>query len=255
MLTLSKRHFQVFEKKANEAFLDRAVAHLKAYEPQRASVGDDALRTVAKAAYASALGSGFSMERNILLVAEMMASLGFGFESDSQYYWLHPLYREQKSESENERASRVHWHLVSYLDRVYGEKGEIGRGVLDRVSDFDLGKLAAKSRELGGNGEQLLRWLHPAKADFIGDAALSNLCNEGLMIARKHFLDASPEGVLLTSVLAFEFGHQFYDDPLLPAFRLSQEDVNPQHGPGRIASLESKVRAYVRAMSSSSTKG
>lgn len=252
MLTLSTRQLEVFKQKASEAFLDRAVVYLRKYDPARATAGDAALRSVAESGLAKARGYGFTLENNVFLILETMVTLGYGFDSDPQYYWLKSILKPDGKASENERASRLHWHLISYLDRVYGETGESGRGALERAAELDLEKLAAKSVEFSGRMEAFLGWIHPKKAEFIGNQAIAELCQSASLAADSHGLKP-PAGLFVMVALMFGFGHQVLEDPLFPWIGRSFEDTANAGDPDRLGRLATKVKVYVRAMLSDSS--
>lgn len=248
MLVIRKEQNETMERAAEEAFLLEAVEHLRKYDPARATTGgEEGLREAAALGLIKAREHGYLGRNSVLLVMELMAAFGCHFDDDPLFGWFRPLFTDREGMPELDRTQRLRWHSISYLDRVYGVRGEWGREVLERAALLDMEGARKATLEYGASPVKFLRWLHPQKHDFVGEQVAGEIWKRAANAAKVLGVN-SPEGAMFTGALMFAFGHRVFEDPLYARMcKVLKEPAGMEHGQ-ELPTMLGRLNAYLKQM-------
>ncbi len=231
---------------SGEVYVARAVAHLQVYDPPLAgAAGRAGLEKLARDGLIAARQQSFFQDRGVQLYLELMMSLGCGFDTDPLYRWLGPYLDANSGVAEVERARLLHFHVLAYLDRAYGERREHGGAVLERAATLSAERLHQVGTNLDSKALAFVEWLHPQRADFIDSEAVQMLA----VSAQKDAVEAgcnTPGGAALLFLLKFVFGHMVLSDPMYSWIQPQRRDTDD--AAARVQRLMERSRAYLLAM-------
>ncbi len=251
-LTIRKEQFDAFQGQAARNFESELKAHLAEFAPELcAAAGDANVRKFVSAGLERAKSHGFARRGPLKLYVDLMASLGWAFDSDPVYPWAAAALAEQ-SEDEMARSGRLYQAATEHLDRVAGPDSSFAVEALRRGSNATFADF------LGANAtaDSILRQfrvIYPQKYDAAGPAAMRTLLQTAAAEA-KRFKVATKEGGILLASLMFAFGHGVTSDPLYPWVLATLETGTEADAPQRIERLAARTKAYMAAATASLTR-
>jgi hypothetical protein len=230
---------------SNEIAVNQAVAHLENYDTLLASAaGTDGLREVVRIGFNKAERYGWTASNHVQLYLELLMSFGSAFDTDPQYGWLRR-YLDPAEGSAATRCSLLHFHAVAYLDRAFGEQGELGLAALERAETLTLDRLHRVGESLSHQAQGLVSYLHAERLDYLEPGVLDELV-ESAKLAANQFGLGMPAGAALLLVLQFLFGHRVHEDPVHPWLRRMLE--SPLEGEAKLEQIATKSSVYVKLM-------
>jgi hypothetical protein len=233
---------------ATEARFVRAEAsYLARHAPSLAETADPAaLEQAARLGLAGARRAGFDEPGQIRLYLRLMTSFGCHFDTDPQFTFLHPLLDPARELDAIERARLLYWHATLWVSRVHGPHRAHGIEAVTRVSELDTASLAEAGADLGARAADLLRLLHPRRADYLSDETIGLLSDRAAQDAGRHGLGGAA-GAPLLLCLMFSFGHRISADPLYPWVHETLSDP-ALIGPDKTETLAVRTRSTVASM-------
>ncbi|MFN7920223.1 MAG: hypothetical protein U0Q16_09010 [Bryobacteraceae bacterium] len=244
-MIVRQRQIRTLAAESEERSAASAARHLETYDPLlAAAAGKAGLQRLAGEGIPRAREYGFTAGNHLQLFLEMLMSFGNAFDTDPQYRWLRP-FLDPAEGSPAERASLLHFHAVSYLDRAFGERGALGLAALERGENLNVDRLARIAGSLRGRAPELLQWLHPERLEFLEPGALDELVDTAWKTAAGFGLDM-PTGAALLLVLQFTFGHGVHEDPVHPWLRKMLEEQSD--GKAKVEQIGAKANTYVQLM-------
>lgn len=251
-LTIRKEQFDALQGQARRSFASELEVHLAEYAPQLcAAAGDANVRKFVSAGLERAKAHGFARRGPKKLYVDLMASLGWAFDSDPLHPWATAALAEP-DEDEMARSGRLYKSAIEYLDGVAGPDMSLAIEALQR------GSKATFSDFLGANAtaDSILNQFHviyPQKYDAGGPAAMRTVL-QGAAAEAKRLKMASREGAVLLASLMFAFGHGVTSDPLYPWVLSTLENGTEADAPQRIEKLAARTKAYMAAAAANLTR-
>ncbi len=246
MLVIRKTQYDTLEHTAETTFLSEAVEHLRQYDPARATTaGETGLQEASALGLKIARENGYLGRNSVMLVLELMAAMGSYFWDDPQFRWFRTIFANGQDMPELDRTERLRWHVISYLDRVYGADGEWGRELLVRTSQLDMAGARAAAAEHAAKPEMFLRWLHPQKYDFLGENVVRELWGRTVPEAKRLGVN-SPEGVMFAGALMFAFGHRVFEDPLFARMNQVLREPAGMESGHELPTMLGRLNAYLK---------
>jgi len=243
MLVVRPEQLKTFETAAQGRFEDGMMEHSKDFSPQLCRVlGDNSLRAAIRGFIERAVGYGFTCRGPIRLFVEATFLFGSAFDTDPQYPWAAPIL--EGTNNEMRRAEQLYEKITNYQDRVSGPDGVNTKNALAALSTLGQRPATFLSDDFMSGMVRELGHVFPQKAEYVGEAGLKALVEEGATEARKHGLTGM-RPVALIVVLMFGFGHGCTTDPLYPwiADALRDWTADPAARAGR---LERRATTWVR---------
>ncbi len=253
-MIIRDRQIEALRPLGEAGYARSAADYLTRYDPVLSiAAGREALEQASRQGLEAARRHGLTSGPALQLYLEVMMSLGSGFDTDPQYRWLGPFLEQRKDVGPVERARFLHFHARAYLSRACGPERELARAALEKARDF-LAK--ADSARVEAQPAEVLRWLHPEKADFVDPAALSSL----LVAAQTAASSAGfpmPQGTNLLLILMFLFGAGVGSDPLLPwvGRALRGPDPGPERWRRLLADAQNHIATMLGGLSKEKTDG
>jgi hypothetical protein len=225
MLIIRHAQLEALSAGRSREFEHRALAHLRRWMPRHCELlGEEQMRRVVVLGWAKARRYGLGAECTVLGVLDLMCLLGSGFDDDPLLPWAAPILNEPPRIDAVERGDRLYDAAWAYIHRIALDYRDAeGVAITERLIGLLREARAAPRTVLADESvaawadtfaETLTRFF-PAKAAFVGPAALTALAGVARARARSHGL-VSVRGVHCIGVLMFILGAGFDDDPLLP---------------------------------------
>lgn len=222
------------------------LAHLKAAYPHPlAGVEDGRVKELISRGLERARENGFQARGPVRMYIEFMTMLGHEFDRDPLLYWIRDILQDKEGLDEMTQASRLHLHVSTYLELVYGPGGEHVTKGLEHVAKAPLEELAAIGKAYESKAIPWLQALHSRKCVYAGATALTNLLREARQGAAQFRL-AEPEGPPLLLGLMFAFGSGVMTDPLFPWIAASIDGGGKDEPRARVERLATRAQAYLR---------
>jgi hypothetical protein len=242
MLTIRQDQVESFRQYHLQKFEDEMVEHSKKFTPRLCEVlGDSQLRVAIRSAMKRADGYGFTNRGPIRLFIEMMFLCGSAFDTDPQYSAVGDVLRSPGDQMI--RAEKIYEGSLDYLEKVSGP-GAVN--VHKALADLLLLARGPLTFPNGFVAEMLSHMgrVFPQKADWVGEAGLKAVIEEGVNEARHHQFKTLREGALLV-VLKFAFGHGCTNDPLYPWIGATLTDPKIKDPNARATRLEKKAITWL----------
>jgi hypothetical protein len=245
-MIIRQEQMRSFEQAAQGRFETEMLEHLKQDFPSAvAGVGDDALRRFIKQGTERAGEYGFKARGPVRMFLDFMVLLGHEFDRDPMLFWIRDILADKDGLDEIAQASRLHQHVSTYLELVYGTKGEHVAKGLDHLAKAPPQELTAVGRSFESAAAPWLQTLHARKCIYAGNAAMTNLIQEARQAAVRHNLP-EPQGPPLILELMFMLGSGVISDPLFP---WAAAGVSPEAAPDpttRLERLNARAQACFR---------
>ena len=222
------------------------LAHLKATYPRPlAGVEEGRVKELILRGLERARERGFRARGPVRMYIEFMTMLGHEFDRDPLLYWIRDIIEDREGLDEMTQASRLHLHVSTYLELVYGPGGEQVTKGLEHVAKAPLEELAAIGKAYDSKAIPWLQALHSRKCVYAGADALTDLLQEARQGAARFRL-AEPEGPPLLLGLMFAFGSGVMTDPLFPWVAASIAGAGEDEPRARAERLAIRAQAYMR---------
>jgi hypothetical protein len=243
-MIIRAEQMQTFEAAGQAGFEAEVVEHVKQTFPHSvAGVEDAGIRKLVSKACADARGYGFRASGPVRMFVDFAVLLGHEFPNDPLLYWVRDILRDKEGLDEMTQAARLHRHVSTYLELVYGSGGEHLTEGLRYIAKAEPRELETVGRSLEYAALTWLQSLHYRKCAYVGDAAIQNLTAEARPAAERFALP-EPEGPALLLGLMFAFGSGVMSDPLYP---WAAESVAAGGEPKtRLDRLCTRSQAYLR---------
>ena len=236
-----------------DAYVTSMMEHLRKFSPLQAdALGSTGLPGVIQMGFRRSQAHGFTSRSSARFFLELMFLLGSEFDTDPQYPWAaEALAPTTPDDDPALRALALHQKTIEYLHAALGPQRQFVMAALERAAD-----LRSEDCTQWSDPEEILAhfWtIFPEKCEVVGSAGLQALLTTAFELARTHNLPVRSGGCMLT-VLMFSLGHRVVSDPSHPwvARLLGEPDLSAEE---RLASLEAKTRAYLRAVLAAARKG
>jgi hypothetical protein len=229
----------VLAKSAEEGFLDAAVRHMQQYSPTLTqAAGEEAVRDAAQAGIAKARSHGFESEGALFFYLDLTVLFGHCFDIDPQYTWMRPYLGPMEGLSEQQRARLLYWHVLAYLERANGPKGEFFDQALQRMPDVTIDRLDRAAR---ARGSHLVEWMHPQRLPFLDGNAIPAIWGKAAECGY-----GAESGAGLAFLLTMAFGHGAFEDPLHGWLGRAGDETRNKAPASRIEDLLNRTKNYAR---------
>ena len=252
MITVRSDLFQAFERSAFEGFVAEMIERAWQYSPGLCkTLKDEELDRAVRSAIDRAARHGFKQRGSARFFLQTCIALGSEFDEDPQYPWAAETLAWDRFWSPMDKADALHAQVAEHVERVL----PTSRDALLRLRAVAGGSLTFHRASLAHDIAQILREVHPAKVEALGDAALGRLVEAGLHKSEALGFE-EPRARLLVVALMFAFGHAFDRDPFLPWIART---LRPERGAAddraRVAErLERRAMIWIEAVLGSSER-
>jgi hypothetical protein len=254
-MIIRREQMQTFEAGAQAGFETEMLEHLKSAYPRAvAGIDDLQIRRLVSQGVECARGYGFQARGPVRMLVEFQVILGHEFDRDPLLYWIRDILRDSEGLDETTQAGRLHQHVSTYLELVYGPDGEHVAKGLQHIANAPPEELAVVGKAYGSKAIPWLQALHARKCAYAGASALTNLMQEAWQAARNCGLP-EPEGPPLMLGLMFAFGSGVMTDPLHPWAAASLAPESGADARTRMERLIARTQAYMRQALENSSKG
>jgi hypothetical protein len=220
--------------------------HLKKTYPRSvAGVDDGRLKQLVSKGVERASEHGFQARGPVRMYLEFMTILGHEFDQDPLLFWIRDILRDKEGLDEMTQAQRLHLHVSTYLELVYGPAGEHVVKGLEHIAKAPPEELTAVGKAYESKAIPWLQGLHSRKCVYAGAAALTDLLQQARQ-ASARFKLPEPEGPPLVLGLMFAFGSGVMTDPLYPWVAASVAPEAGTEAKARLDRLAARTQAYMR---------
>ncbi len=220
-------------------FEDEMVLHLAEFSPALFKViKEEQLRIVVRFGIEQADDYGFNFRGPIRLYLELMLLFGSHFDTDPQYPWASEILKEDAPQMD--RADRLHEKTLDYQEKVSGPDAANTRQALEGLLSMARNPPDSKPENFESDIRREMTRVFPQKTNYIGEAGITALINEGSDEAAK-FDFQTVRGKALIVILMYAFGHGCTEGPLYPWISRTLNDdriIEPQ---ARATRLEKKA--------------
>jgi hypothetical protein len=242
-MIIGTRQMEAFRAAARQGFEAELLGHIKQQFPRAVEGIEDArLRQAVSAGVERAGRHGFRARGPVRMFVGYQVLLGHEFDQDPALFWIGDILRDREGLDEMTQAKRVHLHVSTYLDLVYGPDGEHVSEGLEHIATAKLQELTAVGRALGSAAIPYLQALHARKCVYAGGEALCNLIGMAQQASGESGLPAI-EGPPMVLVLFLMLGAGVLTDPLFPWVAESLKGGTSQE---RLERLFGRTQAHVR---------
>ncbi len=242
----------VFQQVARINLENALVAEFQAAAPvASAALGEPPLRLAVQLALATAAEFGVQERTTLRLFVELRWLLGAELVNDPQYQWLADSLRTDAPELT--RVASVYEQALAYHATVIGAGAALQRTALQHFMVWLRQPFTLTGHDFGPAMMRVLTEIDPAKAAFIGEAALQALIRSGYAQARERGFPTLRGYSLLISLM-FLCGHGCIDDPLWPWLGATLNDAGSDIGQ-RVERLEEMTLAWLEQATSSPAEG
>lgn len=245
-MIIRQEQMQALEAAGEARFETEMLEHLKAAYPRAvAGIDEGQIRKLISQGAERARGYGFQARGPVRMYVEFQVVLGHEFDEDPLLYWIRDILGDNEGLDEMTQAGRLHQHVSTYLELVYGPNGEHVAKGLEHIAQASPQELVTVGRAFESSAIPWLQALHPRKCAYAGPAALANLMGEARQGAAKSALP-EPEGPPLALGLMFAFGSGVMTDPLFPWIAASLGEGAPADPRARMERLIGRAQAFLR---------
>jgi hypothetical protein len=242
-MLIRNAQIETFQEAALRRFEDEMVAHSREFTPRLCELlGEEQLRVALRQAMERADTFGFTNKGPLRLYIELMFLCGSDFDTDPQYVALGEILRA--SADQMERAQDLHERIGDYLDTVAGPDNANVNRALRELSNFARTTLRFSSHDFVPGLLREMNRIFPEKVDYVGEAGLKQLIDEGIAEAPKYGFAEVRQHTLIV-VLMFAFGHGCTHDPLYPWISRTLQDEKIVDPAARAERLEKKARTWL----------
>lgn len=242
-----------FRAAAEVSFEAEALEHIRqAYPAAVQGVEEARLKQLISNGAERAEKHGFKARGPVRMFLDFLVILGHEFDQDPVLFWVSDILNDREGLDEMTQAARLHLHVTTYLDLVYGPKGEHVAKGLEHIARAPTEELTAVGRSYESSAIPWLQALHPRKCAFAGAAALTQLMQTAQQASTRCGLPA-PEGPPLLLGLMFAFGAGVLTDPLFPWVASSLEPGGDAKM--RLERLTVRTQTYMRQALENRSKG
>jgi hypothetical protein len=254
-MIIRQEQMQAFEEAGQARFETEMLEHLKKSYPRSvAGVDDGRINQLISRGAERAKGYGFQARGPVRMYTEFMVILGHEFDQDPLLFWIQDILRDKEGLDEMTQAGRLHLHVSTYLELVYGAKGEHVTKGLEHIAKAPPEELAAVGKAYDAKAVQWLQALHSRKCVYAGGSALTTILQQARESA-KHFALPEPEGPPLVLGLMFAFGSGVMTDPLYPWVAASISPEAAAQPRARLERLMTRTQAFMRQALENRNKG
>lgn len=244
---------EAFRASAHVSFEAEALEHIRqAYPAAVKGVEEVRLKQLISEGAERAGNHGFKARGPVRMFLDFLVILGHEFDHDPVLFWVSDILKDREGLDEMAQAARLHLHVTTYLDLVYGPKGEHVAQGLEHIAKAPTEELTAVGRSFETSAIPWLQTLHPRKCAYAGAAALTNLMQTAQQASARCGLP-TPEGPPLLLGLMFAFGAGVLTDPLFPWVAGSLEAGGDAKM--RLERLTVRAQAYMRQALENRSKG
>ncbi len=219
-IRIRAEQMQALQAAPERYFIGEAMDHLREFDPVFARAArESGLRAAVTLGLSKARDFGFENGRPRMIFLESMCRLGSNFDMDPQYQWLWKFLQPESTVPPDERSRLLAWHLSAYRARVDGPEEEMLLAAYKRLATEPEEKLPRVAADR-------LRWLHPSKAEFLGNDAVDS------------FASAVPGNAMI----AFLFGYWAAEDPLYPWIKSALSIPEPR---ASLEKFKSRLNRYL----------
>jgi hypothetical protein len=245
-MIIRQEQMKMLEEAGQGLFEAEMLEHLKQTYPRAMHGADDTcIRELVSKGCERARGHGFQARGPVRMYLEYSVILGHQFDEDPMLYWVRDILGDSKDLDEMTQASRLHLHVSTYLNLVYGPEGVHVTKGLEHIANTQPAELVAVGRAYQSSAIPWLQALHPRKCAYAGPDALNSLLQTAQSAAAQFHLP-EPEGPPLVLGLMFAFGAGVMTDPLFPWVAAS---IAPETAPeprARMERLIARTQGYLR---------
>ncbi|MGA2328140.1 MAG: hypothetical protein ABSH05_17820 [Bryobacteraceae bacterium] len=252
-MIIRPQQMEAFQGAAQASFEAEALEHIRKDYPQAVKgVEETRLKQLISKGAERARGHGFKARGPVRMFLDFLVILGHEFDRDPMLFWVGDILKDREGLDEMVQAARLHLHVTTYLDLVYGRGGEhVGKG-LEHIVKALPQELTAVGRSLESSAIPWLQKLHPRKCAYAGATALTNLVQQAQQASARCSLP-TPEGPPLLLGLMFAFGSGVLTDPLFPWVAASLEGGGEPKA--RLERLTARTQTYLRQALENRSKG
>ena len=252
-MIIRPEQMETFQGAAQASFEVEALEHIRKDYPQAVKgVEEVRLKQWISKGAERARGHGFKARGPVRMFLDFQVILGHEFDRDPMLFWVGDILKDREGLDEMEQASRLHLHVTTYLDLVYGPEGEHVTKGLEHIAKVSPQELTAVGRSFESSAIPWLQTLHPRKCAYAGAAALTNLLQQAQQASARCGLP-TPEGPPLVLGLMFAFGSGVLTDPLFAWVAASLEGGG--EAKTRLERLTARTQTYMRQAVENRSKG
>lgn len=214
MLIIRKEQMAALSDASEARFEQEMVVRLEGFGgPSISGLDHRELRKAVRSGIAQARRGGFTLRGPIRLYLEGAVILGYGFHDDPQYLAISATLAQSEHGSEMDRAQALFDALLDYREQVIGQEQEHLRAALEGLRLIAVNQVAMeRSRD---DLVDLLWYVYPEKAGYVGVDGLRALIREGQGLIRAMQLNQRQDDALICTLMMI-FGHGCFADPFLP---------------------------------------
>jgi PAS domain-containing protein len=229
----------LFKKHQFELFLDEMVAYTRAHASGFLARHDDArLKEIIRAIVARAEKLGFNQRASTRLYMELTWDLGWYCEHDPQYPWIGETLRKKKRRSQLEQASSLFDRLMDWVVKTCGDDNTADlNAAYARALEAPLTELPVRASHFESDMASYLERLYPKRFAYAGPVTMDALIWQARDHAQTVFHFETDAAQALVALIAFLFGHAFWQNPLHEAWAgprpIGREDAFDERGAAR----------------------
>jgi hypothetical protein len=203
-----------FEQAAIQNFKQRMIRHLQDSFPKHCQIlGEERLKNVIDVGWGKAQSYDLIGENSIILFTDLMFLLGSSFDTDPQLQWAAAILSSENPQAESMRTQALYDKAIDYLDHVSGEQNEHIDAAQVRVREERLDDFAgSQATTLREDLLLRLRNVFPQKYEYVGEASLRKLIEQGVEEANNYGL-TDGGGIAVYISLMYMLGAGFDRNP------------------------------------------
>lgn len=255
VLVIREEQMETFRLAARRAFEEEMLTHLAGFSPYLVrSAGAESLRRAIRFGIEQAQSHGLTSRGPVRLYLESMLLFGWRFDSDPQYPWARTILAGQAAGAQMEAAKALYDKVVDYRAKVAGPDDTYTLAALARIIPLYHQSFPLPEIDLGSAILNLIEYIYPQKAAYVGRAGLEEMIRSGMLGARRQGF-TTPRGAVLVTGLMLMFGHRCGSDPLHPWIQEVLQDQETPEPADRAKRLEAATMVRLEALQAELQKG
>ena len=218
MLIIKAHQIEAFARPSMERYEKALIEYLRTAWPRecRLTGGDAALLHAVRRIVRAAQANGYETSRQLTLYANLVFSLGIGFDTDPQFHWASTALLNESIENPTVRIERLCEALIEYFGKVGSPDSERLAHALRRALEYDFTTAPDTTGDaLIEDLCDVLGKLWPEKLAFQETSPTLAMIETAIEKAARHDITC-PMGRCVFATASYFFGHGVDIDPLHP---------------------------------------
>ena len=245
MFVVRQGQLEALGEAVAQSFEDQTDDHLREFAPELVGIaGAEGVRQVVGLGIQRAERYGFICRGPVRFYIELLFVLGCDFDTDPQLPWARTTLTDESISDQFQRAERLHVQVNAYLDCVTGPRNEHALAAIRRIEKSWFRTPPAADESIDSRLLAELHAVYPEKSEYLGEAALRRLIQQGLAVATDQGI-GSPVGIATIVGLMYAFGSGVVGDPLYRWIAHTIDTARVGGSQARELRLQEKARLYL----------